>query len=153
MWEPGKTSVTPSPYDVRLKMAEIFVNAGHTAILMEEDPDRKQEDMVEKFDRILHSNVTDVVLYWPPSAKMQTTFDELILLRDRDAFLKKQNVSIWMLHHSSVARITQDSFEVLETGARSRYLTAIVRLGVNPIEWDTDADLEEQAKLLAAELE
>lgn len=61
---------------------------------------------------------------------MQTTYDELILLYDRQAVLKKKAISIWVLHHVSVAQITKDEFRVLEKGSRSRYLTAVARLGV-----------------------
>jgi hypothetical protein len=41
---------------------------------------------------------------------------------------------------------------VLETGSRSRYLTAVARLGLRPLEWDTEEALSERALLLAAEL-
>jgi len=50
---------------------------------MEEEHDVPGEDLVEKFDRLLRRSITDIVIYWPPHAKMQTTYDELILLRDR----------------------------------------------------------------------
>lgn len=119
---------------------------------MEDDPDRDGEDLIEKFDRLLRHKATDVVLYWPPLAKMQTTYDELILLCDRRDFLKREKIRLWALHHSSVATITKDEFKVLETGNRSRYLTAVARLGIRPLEWTSEDDLTEQAALLAAEL-
>lgn len=96
--------------------------------------------------------MSDVVLYWPPLAKMQTTYDELILLCDRRDYLMKAKIRLWVLHHSSVATITRDEFRVLETGNRSRYLTAVARLGLRPLEWTSESELMEQAGLLAAEL-
>ncbi len=125
---------------------------GHGVVLMEDDPDCEGEDLIAKFDRLLRQRVTDVVLYWPPQAKMQTTYDELILLCDRRDFLTKRRIRLWALHHSSVATITKDEFRVLETGSRSRYLSSVARLGLRPLEWETEADLQEQIALLSSEL-
>ena len=83
---------------------------------------------------------------------MQTTYDELILLRDRAEFLARESVELWALHHSSVAAITKDEFKILEKGNRSRYLTAVAALGVRPLEWESDEDLKEQAGLLSIQL-
>jgi len=83
---------------------------------------------------------------------MQTTYDELILLCDRRDFLTRERIRLWALHHSSVATISKDEFKVLETGNRSRYLTAVARRGLRSLEWATEAELNEQALLLAAEL-
>ncbi|MBI2387378.1 MAG: hypothetical protein HYV14_15420 [Elusimicrobia bacterium] len=153
MWDGGKrTSDDQSPLLVRRSIAKTLGANGHQVVLMEDDPDRIGEDLIEKFDRLLRHKVTDVVLYWPPLAKMQTTYDELILLCDRRDFLKKEKIRLWALHHSSVATITKDEFKVLETGSRSRYLTAVARLGLRPLEWTSDDDLAEQTGLLAAEL-
>lgn len=141
-----------APMQVRRDLAAIFIKHGHKVILMEDDPDRESEDYIQKFDRLLRSKVTDIVLYWPPLSKMQTTYDELILLCDRRVFLDKESLRLWALHHSSVARITKDEFIILETGSRSRYLTAVARLGLRPLQWEDDKDLAEQALLLAKEL-
>ena len=116
------------------------------------DPDRPDEDYIQKFDRLLRSKVTDVILYWPPLAKMQTTYDELILLCDRRDFLQKASIRLWALHHSSVARITREEFKVLEAGNRSRYLTAVARLGLRPLQWEDEEELAEQVRLLSTEL-
>ncbi len=119
---------------------------------MEDDPDRDGEGMVEKFERLLRSGVTDVLLYWPPLAKMQTTYDELLLLSERRALLEKLGISIWALHHVKVAEITKGVFRILETGQRSRYLMDVARLGIRPLSWETRESLEELVHLLAAEL-
>ncbi len=137
--------------DARRRIADIFRKDGHQLILMEDEPDNAGEDLVDKFDRLLHERaVTDVVVYWPAHAKMQTTYDELILLRDRvdDPRLPR----VWVVHHTSVASIERDRFDVKERGGRSRYLTAIVRLGVHPLEWRGGDDLDERMRLLSAEL-
>ncbi|MEO8197275.1 MAG: hypothetical protein ABI689_11180 [Thermoanaerobaculia bacterium] len=142
-----------SPMAVRRRLAAILAASGHRAFLMEDDPDRVDEDLIEKFDRLLRGGVTDVLLYWPPLAKMQTTYDELILLCDRKALLAGLGIDIWVLHHTKVAAITAGTFRILEKGGRSRYLTAVAGLGVHPLEWETEADLEERMRLLAAELD
>jgi hypothetical protein len=51
-----------------------------------------------------------------------------------------------------VARISQEEFKVLEAGNRSRYLTAVARLGLRPLQWEDEAELAEQARLLSTEL-
>ena len=74
---------------VRRDLAEIFRAAGHHAFLMEEQDDKKGEDVIDKFYRLVAENaVSDVVVYWPAEAKMQTTYDEFILLRARMDALK-----------------------------------------------------------------
>lgn len=153
MWAPEKgTAAKPSPMEVRREIAKVLTAGGHRVILMEDDPDRKGEDLIQKFDRLIRAKVTDVVVYWPPQAKMQTTYDELILLCDRKTFLDREKIRTWVLHHSSVAAITKDEFKVLETGQRSRYLTAVARLGVHPFEWSSEEELRELVKLLSKEL-
>lgn len=154
MWGPEKgTSAKPSPMEIRREIAKVLAAGGHRVILMEDEAERKDEDMIQKFDRLLRSKVTDVVLYWPPLAKMQTTYDELILLYDRAALLRGKNISLWALHHPAVAEISGDEFRILEKGNRSRYLMAVARLGIRPIEWESQAELIEQARLLAAEMD
>lgn len=153
MWGPEKGGPhKPSPMDVRREVAKVLVDEGHRVILMEDAPERKGEDMIQKFDRLLRDKVTDVVLYWPPFAKMQTTYDELILLYDRREWLDRREIPIWVLHHTSVAAISGNEFKVLEKGNRSRYLTAVARLGIRPLEWHSDDDLKERTALLAAQL-
>jgi hypothetical protein len=152
MWSPDKVA-SRSPMDVRRRLARILGASGHRVVLMEDAPDVSGEDMIQKFDRLLRDRVTDVVLYWPAQAKMQTTYDELILLYERKDFIRRARISLWVLHHVSVARITRDEFRVLEAGQRSRYLEAIARLGVTPLEWHTDAECEEWARMISSELD
>lgn len=154
MWAAEKTSPPErAPIEVRRRLAQILREVGHSVVLMEEVPDLPGEGMVEKFVRILEDGVTEVLLYWPPKAKMQTTYDELLLLSERPALLGELRIRIWALHHATVARITSDEFQILESGQRSRYLTDVARLGLRPLEWETVEDLEEQVRLLAAELD
>jgi len=80
LWESGETV----PMQVRRELAEMFRQGGHKVILMEDEPDKVGEDLVRKFYRlVLETGVTDIVVYWPPGAKMQTTYDEFVLLRHR----------------------------------------------------------------------
>ena len=92
----------PPPMATRRRLAAILVAGGHRAFLMEDDPDRAGEDLIRKFDRLLRSGATDVLLYWPPLAKMQTTYDELILLCDRKELIEQLGIAIWVLHHVKV---------------------------------------------------
>lgn len=154
MWAAERTSQPErAPIDVRRRLAQILKGGGHSVVLMEDVPDLPGEGMVEKFVRILSDGVTEVLLYWPQKAKMQTTYDELLLLSERPALLRELRIRIWALHHATVARITKDNFQILETGQRSRYLTDVARLGLRPLEWETDEDREEQVRLLATELD
>jgi len=106
--------------------------------------------MVTKFERLLAAS-TDVVILWPAGAKMSTTYTEMVLLRK--AAERAPLPRLWFLHHASVARISAGRFEVLESGARSRYLTALARLSISPLPWDTLAELAERARLLSGELD
>ncbi len=138
VWDSARRQPSdPAPLQVRRDLAAIFTR-DHRVILMKDDPDREGEDLIQKFDRLLRNKVSDVVLYWPPA--------------DRRDFLRRQKIRLWALHHSSVATITGAELKVLETGSRSRYLTAVARLGLRPLEWDTEEDLRKQARLLSAGL-
>ena len=136
---------------VRQELAEMFRVAGHHAFLMEEQADKQGEDVVDKFYRlVVETDVSDIVVYWPAEAKMQTTYDEFILLRARMDVLKLP--TIWVLHQFSVATIAEGEFRVNEPGNRSRYLEGVARLGMHPLAWKTDEELRELARLLANEL-
>ena len=153
MWDPDKKkSSSQNPMQIRREIAAIFKEDGHTVILMEDDPDREREDLIQKFDRLLRQNVTDVIVYWPPLAKMQTTYDEFVLLCDRRTYLQQKSIRVWFLHHVSVAIIKQNDFRILESGNRSRYLTAVAKLGISPLEWTDEESLKEQVQLLSTEL-
>ena len=118
---------------------------------MENEPTVGDEDMVDKFERLLDKKKVDVVLvYWPSAAKMQTTYDELIILRTRVG--RKPNPRVWVFHHDSVAAIRRGEFKVLERGARSRYLEAVARLGVRPVSWSDHEGLYRLVDLLAPDL-
>lgn len=151
-WDAARgPSLAFSPRSVRDRMRDSLVSLGHQAFLMEEAPDEPGEDMVDKFERLLgQRKVTDVFVYWPPRAKMQTTYDELILLRTRVG--RQTMPNIWVLHHSSVARIKRGEFLVIERGNRSRYLDAVARLGVRPASWEDHEGLLLLVQRLAAEL-
>ena len=120
---------------------------------MEDEADRDAEGMVGKFERLLRSGVTAVLLYWPPLAKMQTTYDELLLLSERRTLLRQQGISIWAVHHVGVAEIASGVFRIKEKGNRSRYLEDVARIGIQPLAWESEDELEAQVRLLAEELD
>lgn len=97
-WDPeDDVPLEVPPMNIRRQLETIFEEHGHTTILMEDVQDDPSEDLLEKFDRILVGpRLTDIVVYWPRSAKMQTTYDELILLRDRWEIQRLP--PIWILH-------------------------------------------------------
>lgn len=138
-----------SPLEHRRELAKLLRERGHRVILMEDEKDKDAEDLVEKFDRLLAQS-TDVVLYWPAKAKMSTTYSEMILLRK--ASESQDLPRLWFLHHEEVATIERGVFKVLEPGGRSRYLTAVARLGITPIPWRTVDELHERTSFLAGEL-
>lgn len=151
-WDPARgKSRGVTPRAVRETICETLRAHDHGAFLMEERPDPPGRDMVGKFEHLLVSErVSDILVYWPARAKMQTTYDELILLRawaDERALPR-----IWVLHEATVARITRGRFEVLEKGGRSRYLEAVARLGVTPVAWTGHDELPGLVARLAAEL-
>lgn len=82
---------------------------------------------------------------------MQTTYDELLLLRKRAE--SKSIPAVWVLHHESVAQIRQGEFKLLEVGDRSRYLDALARLGAHANPWRAEDELRESARRLAEELQ
>lgn len=141
----------PSPMEERRQIAQTLRHEGHRVVLMEDIHAQDREDLIAKFDRILQcEGVTDILVYWPPQAKMQTTYDELILLSDR---CKEPNLPrVWVLHQSSLAEISRNHFQVNEAGGRSRYLEAVARLGVRPLDWETRDDMMRLVRLLATEL-
>ena len=140
-----------SPLHARKRIAETWRKDGHTVLLMEEVRDIEGETILQKFDRLLRQDVTHVVVYWPPLAKMATTYTELILLCDREEFLKKQKIDLWLVHHISVLSISEDEFNILERGDRSCYLEVVVKLGPRVVKWETEQNLDDKIRLLAAE--
>jgi hypothetical protein len=150
-WREGASS-TQAPLQVRKRIAETWRKDGHKVFLMEEDRGIEGETILQKFDRLLRHGVTDVVVYWPPLAKMATTYTELILLCDREEILKKHEIDLWLLHHVSVLARSEDEFKVLEPGDRSRYLEAVVQLGPRCVKWESEQNLEEKIMLLSTML-
>ena len=120
---------------------------------MEAVPDVQGETILQKFDRLLRQGVTHIVVYWSPLAKMATTYTELVLLCDREEFLKKKKIDLLLVHHASVLSISEDEFKVLEKVDRSRYLEAVVKLGLRAVKWETEQNLDHKIRLLSAELD
>lgn len=64
MWGPERGApAKPSPMDVRRDIAKALAGGGHRVVLMEDEPDRKGEDMIQKFDRLLRTKVTWVSFF------------------------------------------------------------------------------------------
>lgn len=148
-WLDGATA-GKTPMAHRRDLLALLTQAGVDAFVMEDEPDVDGEDLVAKFERLLQERrVDEVVPDWPPGAKMQTTYDEMLLLRTlRDRMPLPR---IWFLHHEDVAEIRHGVFRILERG-RSRYLTAVARLGVHPVPWRSMSELHERVRLLAREV-
>lgn len=137
--------------DVRRELKAVFEARKHRVILMEDVGGEQGEGLVDKFERILErKDVEHVVVLWPKAAKMQTTYDELLLLRRRAS--TKPVPPVWILHHEDVLTVAGGEFKLLEPGDRSRYLDAVARLGAHANPWKTGEQLREFARRLAAEL-
>lgn len=154
-WDPerSKPPAGPTPLDHRRRLHKLLegMDGEHNVFLMEDEPSRADEDLLEKFWRLIEEKrVTDIVVFWPPAAKMQTTYDELLLLRDRLGIQKLPR--IWVLHHTRVASFDENRLILHEAGGRSHYLDAVIRLGVRAIDWDTEPELDHLATSIAEEL-
>lgn len=147
---PSQPPMSQTPLDVRRKLLKIFRQGGHDAFIMEDQRDIEGEDIVDRFYRILiERRTTDVVVYWPTHAKMQTTHDELVLLRSRHAFGTVP--ALWLLHDEAAASVAKGELKVNES-PRSRYLEAVARLGVRSVPWTGQKGLYEAARWLVEEI-
>lgn len=152
VWKAGKKTPAYSPMEMRRQIAEMFRENGHKVILMEDEPDITGEDLPNKFYRLLRDKaVTDVVVYWPSLAEMQTTHAEFVLWGACPNI--SQLPPIQLLHHASIFSVKGEVFNINDREDRNRYLTSILaRQGVCLVEWESDEDLKEQVCLLSAEL-
>ena len=152
VWKSGKAAATRSPMAIRRELAEIFRGCGHKVILMEDELDIKGEDLVHKFYRLLRDKkVTDIAVYWPSHAEMQTTHAEFVLWGARQDISKLPPIQI--LHHASIFSTAGDALNINDHEDRNRYLTAILtRKRVYLREWESGDDLEELVCLLSTEL-
>ncbi len=106
---------------------------------MEEHPTRPNEDLVDKFYRLVNEEkTTDIVIYWPAAAKMQTTFDEMILLRARCE--NNHLPRIHVLYERAAAKDRSGTLQAMES-PRSRYLSALAPLSLQAIPWSDVAEL------------
>lgn len=149
--EDSGASSAQAPIHVRKRIAAAWRKDGHTVVLMEEASDIQGETILQKFDRLLRQDITHVVVYWPPLAKMATTYTELVLLCDRERFLAKHKIDLWLVHHVSVLSRADDEFKVLERGDRSRYLEAVVQLAPRCVKWENEQNLDDKIRLLSSE--
>jgi hypothetical protein len=142
----------PTPRETRERLVDLF-SAHHDSYILEPlDDDVSDRDLADKFYRIMQENATtDVVIHWPLGAKMQTTLDEIILLRARMDDSGAPHV--WLLHEKGVLRRTTKGYEIPPgVVERSRYLEAINTLGAVAYEWRHEKGLFDLARRLSDDL-
>lgn len=120
MWDFEKKGTTsdPSPMDVRRSIAKILQNAGHRVILMEDEPDIKGEDLIQKFLR-LHTSTACFCLVAPGFRK--SVVDECSISIDplrQQTFRPPVDAGI----------DAPPDFQSKETEIKRAYLTASVRI-------------------------
>jgi hypothetical protein len=129
---------------IRRKIAECLANEDVDGILMEDESTwpGEESDLGAKFHRILDSQRLDaIVVYWPKGAKMQATWDELLMLLDRS----RTGRPVPPLHYLSHPRVMAHEKGVLkirEKGGRSVYLEGVGKLGGTLWPWKDEIQLE-----------
>lgn len=108
----------------------------------------EDRDLTDKFLRILETmRTTDIVVYWPKKAKMQTTLDEFLHLRH--SLDRGLSPNIWLLVQSGIIKIRNGRYEITKgTIERSRYLDAIQTLNGHLLSWSNHEKLYQVMVLL-----
>jgi len=139
-WE-AQAGKARSPRHVRTHVASLLHGRHHT-FLMEDIADHPEDrDLTDKFLRILETQkTTDILVYWPKRAKMQTTLDEFLHLRH--ALDRGLQPNVWLLVQSGIMEIDHGRYEIKKGSVlRSRYLDAIHTLNAHLLPWTTHKDL------------
>lgn len=148
----------PSPLEVRRRLSETLHSYGLEAVLLEEEPDEagEAEDVSRKFHRFLDSEPLDAILvYWPRRAKMQTTWDELVILREEHLRHERgERGPLPPLHylHDLRAMDLGEHLVIRERGARSAYLRGVSQLPASAHPWITEPQLWDAAAECAAQV-
>ena len=154
VWKSKKISPIYSPMQKRRQLAEIFRADNHKIVIMEDEPDIKDEHLYKKFYRLINDKkVTDIIMYWPSLAEMQTTQIELVLLGIQNDTLPTPQ--IWLFHHTSVFSDKMGEGIISDGEDRSSYLSSILnkRKKKRDVEFENDEDLTRKAEFLSKELQ
>lgn len=112
------------------------------AILLEFEPSLagEDEDLAKKFHRVMSRNAFDaVVVYWPAGAKMQTTWDELVILREMA--LSSPVPPVHYLSQPGAMDLSDGRLVIHERGARSAYLRGVSQLPAQVWPWTNRREL------------
>lgn len=145
-----------TPLGIRRKLAEGLLANGLEAVLLEDEPDEANErhDLTRKFHRFLESEPLDAILvYWPLHAKMQTTWDELIILREECLRHERGERGplppLHYLHHLDAIDLGEH-LVIRERGGRSAYLRGVSHLAAVAHPWITSDQLDDAVAECAA---
>lgn len=141
-----------TPLEIRQRLVELLSEHHDAYILEPLTDDASDRDLTDKFYRTLRDRMTtDIVLFWPLGAKMQTTLDEIVLLRAR--MDGSEAPTVWMLHQKGVLKRTAAGYEIpAGVVERSRYLDAVNTLGAAAYEWRDTNEIFELARRLGDNL-
>jgi hypothetical protein len=114
-------------------------------------PHGDDRDLTDKFFRILREQTTtNILVYWPRAAKMQTTLDEIIHLRH--AMDQGFQVETRLLIQLDIIHRKQGRYEIAEGAvSRSRYLDSINTLRPKLVLWSDEPELFRKVGLLTEE--
>ncbi|MBI2078270.1 MAG: hypothetical protein HYT80_07890 [Euryarchaeota archaeon] len=148
-----------TPLEVRHRIQDVMEAEGVDAVLLEDEPDqaREADDLALKFHRLLDEGPMDaIVVYWPRGAKMQTTWDELVILREEQLRHERgERGTLPPLHylsHLKAMSIDDARLHIHERGGRSAYLRGVSQLGGELWPWLTDDQLVDAAAHCAARI-
>lgn len=153
---PWRLAKRTTPLEIRRKLAEGLLANGLDAVLLEDEPDEADEkhDLTRKFHRFLESEPVDAILvYWPLHAKMQTTWDELIILREEHLRHERgERGPLPPLHylHYLEAMDLGEHLVIHERGGRSAYLRGVSQLAATAHPWITSDQLDDALAQCAA---
>lgn len=108
--------------ELRHDFAHLLQAEGIRPVILEEEPDREDETLRQKFLRLAGA-CRQAVLIWPPGAAMATTADEVILLQEAH---ERSPLDLVLILHESEVEERGHELHVLFPPDQSRYLDGIL---------------------------
>lgn len=89
-----------TPLEARRAIAIALRRMTIPALIMEDEPGSDDEAWQDKFFRLMEvHDVSDIVFYWPPQARIDAAEDELIMLVVRERFERSRRPRITLFGH------------------------------------------------------
>lgn len=121
-----------TPMEARRAIALALNRMNIPTVVMEDEPDRETEATRDKFFRLLEDkDVSDILCYWPPVARIDAAEDELVMLAVRERFQPTLRPRITLFGHTDTVGEAENDGEtflqVRDEVGRSSYLGQIPR--------------------------